>query len=541
MESKASVQCLSPMEAHQSAIPAKALQHVDDSTEVRSSHRPPMADHPVRSIDFDESLAYSEGPHVHLDKGKWKQPAETTGNTTTMNLPVAPSEIPQQSHLPPNQEQSAPNPFEHPQKIPGISPTVWVFPHSSGQISSEFHRRCGVVVAFFKQNTDNDAHLRDAPIGYELRLCGASPEDAHPAILVFCRAKDRKALKTLLTEPRLKQQYAQKKTSPLRTWLRRASVYEDEGDIPRFNMFVVSGKSPRSFLEPLWGQRVPVRLESSGTSPETARPESESLSMCGRTVSWLDSDGNTSTLSCVLQVGDGFYGLTAAHAALTQDGLPVKHAQQFDSQTESTNAPSDDVDDTEFGDYVIDDFTYDSLGENESSDAEDDEFQDDARCTLTAGNDHEPNPIPSSTSTMPNLSEAREVCFPTRSELLERKQINLDWALIRLDGAQRWRPNAFSNPTNSAQETILLSDVSPSLPKEETLVYIIVSPGKTVTGLLQPSVSYVDDMGEGTMSQYWTVIPMDDKGMSISTILKSCHGNEIHPSIVSWKLGIARC
>ena len=107
------------------------------------------------------------------------------------------------------------SPFRDPFEIPGVSPRIYVYPHSASQIDSTFCERFREVQNYFRLNTEQHPDLKAhvEHIDYGLKLCGASADQAHPSILVFCRPSEFKQLRALLGEKHLKAQYWRRKST----------------------------------------------------------------------------------------------------------------------------------------------------------------------------------------------------------------------------------------------------------------------------------------------------------------------------------------
>ncbi|KAK1972091.1 hypothetical protein LY78DRAFT_651185 [Colletotrichum sublineola] len=116
--------------------------------------------------------------------------------------------------------ESENDPYREPQTIPNHRPPIFVYPYSGDKIPLLFQQRFQELVNLFMYNTRNNAQLRDsAPfIDYTLRMCGQSPGDSHPSILVFCRPRDFQPLKDVLFNDRLRVQYCRRLPAAKGTW-----------------------------------------------------------------------------------------------------------------------------------------------------------------------------------------------------------------------------------------------------------------------------------------------------------------------------------
>ena len=510
-------QCLSAKESRLVPSCSDISQDANDSRE--SSNVPSLLIWSRREHDRDRSISPTtentppvpdEGP-LALVENATKGEITAAKEQATFSHPSATGSIHSQ-HRQSRHAPGAQDPFEGPKPIPGLSPVVFVYPHSSGQINEAFKRRYHEVIELFKQSVEKDAHLIDhvRHIGYELRLCGPSPREAHPSILVFCRTRDHRALRSLLTKSRLKRQYALRKSSLLKTWIRRQSTLPIDGHRPLFNLFFCRDQTPWIFL---WGSQKVFRDAEGASNANTTAPGDLSMTMCGSAVRWPGPRKNyakTSTISCVVQIGNDFYGLTTAHAAIpSQPDVLQEHAKLSNADRDEIESPgSSQFDESDLGDYVMDDFTYEHVSEDETSTEATQGQQDDA-LDFPSLIDHDVPP----TTMVPGQSRALSAQYPSRVELLFHNHMDLDWAIMKLEDPRDWRPNAFTSPECGVHYIGFLSSVSEGLVDQETPVFIIVSPDKSLTGMLQPSVSFQTDMSGVRVSEYWTVIPSAGNGM----------------------------
>jgi hypothetical protein len=207
------------------------------------------------------------------------------------------------------------DPLAYSLRVPGTSPDIFVYPHSTASITARYHARFREIVNIFRQNTEAhpELHKHVHHIDYALRLCGPAAELAHPSILVFCRQSEFGALKSLLTHKRLRFQYSLQRSSGAFSWIRnRRSETQDatETHRPLFRLYFWRQKTPKVLL---WGMQTDVWKEQA--SFETKLPTISSLTLCGHVVRWTGITGNISTLGCVIQIGRDYYGITTAHAA----------------------------------------------------------------------------------------------------------------------------------------------------------------------------------------------------------------------------------
>ncbi|KAK1984376.1 hypothetical protein LZ30DRAFT_686914 [Colletotrichum cereale] len=149
--------------------------------------------------------------------------------------------------------ESENDPYRAPQTIPEHRPPTFVYPHSGDEISPVFQQRFEQVVNLFMYNTRSNAQLRDSTpfIDYTLRMCGQSPEDSHPSILVFCRPEDFQPLKDLLLNERMRFQYCRGRSQARdsrKGWPTSRRVAATDRDVPLFDLFFWRGRQPRELL-----------------------------------------------------------------------------------------------------------------------------------------------------------------------------------------------------------------------------------------------------------------------------------------------------
>ncbi|KAJ3545957.1 hypothetical protein NM208_g2256 [Fusarium decemcellulare] len=415
------------------------------------------------------------------------------------------------------------NPFRRAVQIPGCSPPTFVYPHGSGVIDAEFDERYREVINMFRHNTKEHPRLTDnlQYIDYALRLCGTSPKDSHPSILVFCRHSEFKDLKGLLTSKELKYQYCLRRPVRKYPWSGSQTSSIDNDQRPFFNLYFWRQRRPRTLY---WGQG-PVRIHSTPNMP-SSRLDSHpymttGLTMSGSIVEIPNSERSFSTVGCVIRIGSDFYAITSMHAfelleptkELEREEVPdnqlidgsstntfVKEAVEplvyggeshHGSDTDHLDAMPED------GDYFIDDVTYESLSEDEEGSS------DLAESGLIFANnfygDH------NKTSSQAGEFKDMFALFPTSQELGRSGELDLDWALIKLVDPQDWRPNAFIHPSFPSNP-VYLTKVAESQPTQETPVFIVTREAILQSGFLQPGTSLLGGINGISPSALWTVV-----------------------------------
>ncbi|KAK3985215.1 hypothetical protein QBC44DRAFT_362480 [Cladorrhinum sp. PSN332] len=427
------------------------------------------------------------------------------------------------------EEQIGEDPFREPIEIPGCSPPIFVYPHSSAVINHVFQERFREVINLFRHNTLDDPRLRENVrlIDYTLRLCGTSPAEAHPSILVFCRHKEFKHLKPLLTSRELKFQYALRKTSTRKfPWSKSELSPLRDSHRPSFNLYFWRERIPRTLY---WGHQSPIRIQpgSSGMAPD--------FTLCGSIVTHgLGIDMKSfSTLGCVIQAGSEWYAVTSRHAFYHElsgigsdylgtwmDYLPdlsIITAPSPQAFSVSDGKPRKCAPVHEEEDYFIDDVEYDSLTE---SDGEQDSVEGDSEVAPQNENNKDAdnsNGLEYSAVTVSehvqqsqrftSLSQRHEYSyqFPTGIEQYKLDELDRDWAVIELKDPKDWRPNAVPNPS-SDQGIQFISAVAEPFPSSTAPVLIITSGSVPHKGVLQHGITFLGCINGNRPAEVHTVV-----------------------------------
>jgi hypothetical protein len=381
--------------------------------------------------------------------------------------------------------------FRDPIQIPGCSPAVWVYPHGNPRISPCFHDRYREVINIFRVNAEDDPRLRDSVhyIDYSLRMCGTSPKDSQPSILVFCRQKEFKVLKSILTSKQLRYQYRprQPSVSFLRSPWTSNTPLATEGKL-FFALYFWRHQRPRTLLVGEEQVQIIRTAKPSGELPLSGTPSLriDRLTLCGLAVGHRGGSG-FSTLGCVITIGEMFFAITTAHASQPPHKSDKKEPESVSGSDTKHYSPSDE-------DYSSDDVQYDSLSEE--------------------GNDDSvpPEDSPSLEAARPTKSRYREgsikylstAMFNTPDELYDNGAMDFDWAIVKLEDSRDYLPNAFLDP-NDLSNLIFVSGVANYPPASETPVLVIVDQTGPLKGMLHPGVSVLGGINGKSSSAVWTM------------------------------------
>lgn len=426
------------------------------------------------------------------------------------------------------EEESIEGTFRGEVQIPGCSPIIFVYPHSSSVIDTTFHDRYREVINIFRHNTKQHSRLKESAqyIDYTLKLCGTSSKDFHPSILVFCRNSEFRDLKGLLTSKELKYQYCLQRKTRKYPWSSSQPLNAPEPYRPLFNLYFWRQRRPRT----LYGKHKYVRLHSQ-SSPLSQRlhmvPE---LTLCGSVVELSGYITGFSTVGCVIKIFSHFYAITSGHAFRSPEPTkPTKEHQHgeisphklMDSPDssagstagrpgfveESLYGSNTDISDTtlEDSDYIIDDINYESFEEETGEEAyhsDDSSSADssDANSDQKKGTDQ-------------TRSKMARMILPTSDEL-KPGDLDLDWALIHLVNPVDWKSNAYIHPS-IPPIPVFLSKVAESQPTQERPVFIITSAPTPQRGMLQPGSSMLGGITGRIPSTMWTLL-LDEQNSKIT-------------------------
>lgn len=430
--------------------------------------------------------------------------------------------------------------FKDPLLIPGCSPVTYVYSHASATIQASYEERFQEVLTLFQQNVKEHSRLAEHRhnIDYILRVCGTSPTNSCPSIVVFCRHSEFKDLRNLLTSRELKFQYCLRQPSRVYPWGETPGLDQDHR--PFFNIYFWRESRPRT----LYCGNEPVRIhrrqiEASDPLDSRSGPNSN-LTLLGSVVELTGAERKFSTLGCVIRVGSDFYGITTMHTFEILESPDLINAdtttdnESFCSDT-PTAVVNDDVespiDDEKMSyepdlcdaigeeHYYIDDVEYDDLSE-----AEYDE-RDPAECSSLATD--EATLHPGVDSDHEKTTQNLRALFPTTPQLRDTHELDLDWAIINLTHTGNSHINAFFLP-EAPSDPVLLSTVAESRPCQETPVFLITAGGTFRKGFLQPAISALGGVSGKVPSTLWTVILNEQTRMSQSSCFKSSLSNFLH-------------
>lgn len=417
--------------------------------------------------------------------------------------------------------------YRNPLRIPGCSPVTFAYPRGNANIPGSYEARFKTLKGIFRKNTQEDPQLAEFQqyIDYSLKLCGTSPQDCVPSILVFCRPAEFKNLRALLTSPQLKYQYARRRQEPKYPWSETQMLATEQDHKPFFNLYFWRQERPRELF---WG-RAPVCLRHDITEdyrhPQHPLRSNSSAPMLGSVVQLSGTDQRSSTLGCMIKVDSEYYAITTMHTfAPSESSRSAPSTTESDdiSTSNSSTAPTvfaeievplpsykeifepDVYELLSEDDYYVPDVQYESLSESEECDPDqaDDWSLDKQGSTLRQPWDAH---CPEETNEMLAL-------FPSSQQLQDSGQLDLDWALIKVTNLDHSGFNTFY-PSGIHSEPVSLDKVARSQPQFETPVLIVTSGKVPQRGFLQPGISFLGGISGKTPSSVWTVILDDGSSM----------------------------
>ncbi|KAL2062849.1 hypothetical protein VTL71DRAFT_5921 [Oculimacula yallundae] len=324
------------------------------------------------------------------------------------------------------------DPYGEPQPLPNCKTRVFVYPHSSSLISEDHLRRFPTIINIFKRNMEksSDPKLHTHETDFTLRMCGPSPKESQPSIIVFCTKAVFPNLRSLFASKRIANQCHPGSSHYTRRWgsmLRKPA--EDPGDsqMPRFNIYYWwATKMPRVLH---WGTVEDIRVDQ---PYDDSLAQLEVLTMCGSRIAATDGR-RLATLGCLVRVQSKLYGLSASHAfqRMAKSDAPTPEMPADSHQSEdlfsdllSCGSMEDEIDLTDDVDdcCIVDDVEYD-LDATESS-----------------GNSSEPSGsvTPADQDSLQELPVnvmSGVIIYPS-DELDDSKKADLDWALIEVTERQ---------------------------------------------------------------------------------------------------------
>ncbi|WQF83884.1 Putative ankyrin repeat-containing domain superfamily [Colletotrichum destructivum] len=440
--------------------------------------------------------------------------------------------------------ESDDDPYREPKAIPKHRPPVFVYPHSEGKISPKFRQRFREVVNIFMYNIRGSAELRESTqfIDYTLRICGQSPETSHPSILVFCRQRDFKPLHGLLSNDRLRFQYCRKRSSRRDLWSgwpasRRPTTTTDQ-NVPLFDLYFWRSLQPRELL---WGPRSTFFLDQ-GPSTGIA----SYLTMCGCLLIPRKNMERRSTLGYVVQLGPDYYGVTASHtfrSAEDEPKLPMARGESTHYDRSAVSAEHKDTVLTSGGSPYSDDWIGQQT-ENLQIDTSDDNEEflvDDGEYESFTDEESDTEHVIDGARKKKGVwqkdwkrDEIPVVSFPQLAEYEVLGELDLDWALVKLEDADDWRPNAVM--AKNGTDVIFLTEFASEYPERETPVLIATSGGAQFSGNLHSIPSVLGGVN-GRVPSVMRTVTLDDgkllsKGGSGSVVVDALT-NQIFGHVVA--------
>jgi hypothetical protein len=382
------------------------------------------------------------------------------------------------------------DPFREPHLLPKTTRNeIYIYPYSGCVIGDGHLKRFPVVINMFKQNVENDSkvNLHISEIDYTLKMCGPSPKESHPSIIVFCTDVVFPDLQRLLTRRYLAEQYYLPRPShPLSILSRgRTSSKNNSIDshIPRFKIYFWRAIAIPRIL--LWGSEVKIKIHQ---LMDAFPPWS---TLCGSTIS--SYDGSCSTLACLLQIKSGLYGLTVSHAFAhlvkpVSEDVEIRVDSDPDRGATLDEQPIESA--LEDAQFIVDDVEYESF---------------------------EADDVQSNTTVLANIQEAsrdRRILPPSQgieasviipsNELEILKMPDLDWALVMISEAQNQKPNLYMSG-DDVLRPVFLSEVAQHHPGNERDILVICSMQNPKRGILLPGISFIGGINRPGICEVWNI------------------------------------
>ncbi|KAL2836918.1 hypothetical protein BJY01DRAFT_251712 [Aspergillus pseudoustus] len=362
---------------------------------------------------------------------------------------------------------------------------VSVYPYGGSLISDSHYERFRVIVDIFKENVESDTKLKlqVAEIGYELRLCGRSPKEAQPSILVYCTERIFNDLKGLLASSHLKAQYAILARRRFRFGKENPFGHRAGADVPRFSLYFWRGQ-PHRLLSWRGNLAEDIQIKQSEEADSSDLPWSN-LTMCGSSLIGLD--GSCSTLACLVEVDSAVYGLTVAHS--------FAHLPLHPWAGDGTHGVDHRKNASEELMYLEDDVEYESVEEADGA------VFTPAPSSTTGKNEPVPGPFPPE---QPATILVMQCDHPDTPDL--------DWALFEVSPEQADKPNFYLSLANSQKPT-LLHKAAQRHPGHEREVIIIRSLHDHGLGTLLRGSSFIGGINRSGQCEVWNVALTDAHGL----------------------------
>jgi hypothetical protein len=364
--------------------------------------------------------------------------------------------------------------FADPRKVPGTDQNI--YPRAS--INPKFHERYSQLVNFFKQAVDIHKFLKHytSSINYELRLCGSTPSNAVPTIIVFCTEGIFKDLRSLLNSRHIRRQYQ----------LEKAPVANKFSFGPNKPYLQVPTPAIVPFKVVFWREATTPTQRRSAMEQVVAQSHSF-LTMCG---SLVRHGNRTSTLGILIRVDSKLYGLTVDHL-FNKD---KEEERPTIAEEPDILYGENDSEDNQTGESWVDDVTYEDLD-----------------------NDHMVSGNGSATSGHPRADLAKDQASTGhygasvnghKVDSVHPKDASapyLDWALIDFDDGYFERPNAFYSEDDPLNPKFIMK-LSAAPKTSETPVFMISGVSGTRKGVMRKCNSYIGGKLGENLCQTWNVI-----------------------------------
>jgi hypothetical protein len=380
-------------------------------------------------------------------------------------------------HIPTRETSN--DPYRDPKQIPHISPPVFVYQRSEAAIDQLYRDRFLQVINIFRHNIECDEALKTSIkfVDYCLRMCGPSQNQCHPSILVFCRKKDFELLKkALFGSKNLASQYLRRATKPKTLKFRRPTTEgaSEDPNKPLFNIYFWREARPRTLL---WSDEAEVTVDFGSSSESQGTNSNFPFTLCGAPVYKFQRKPRTSTIGCLIQVGSGIYSLTARHeftysgSSPTPVGTDIWPAANTGGQSMAANNVLECQNEDSSVEQYCDSFVYEDTDSDESGENSDKEIEEEQPAELVG----------------PNI-QTNTAIFPS-AKSQQKLDMDLDWALIRLDDRVRCFLNAYTVNTSDQSTVTCISSAASTFPQIETDVFIITAQKVVRKGKFLPSES----------------------------------------------------
>jgi hypothetical protein len=409
-----------------------------------------------------------------------------------------------------NVARSPQNLWREPQTLPNCKERVYVYPYSISFIQEDHLRRFPVVIDIFKRNIEKKSELKlhMCEIDYTLKMCGPSPQESLPSIIVFCTKAVFPSLRSLLTSRHIASQYYfPKPPRPASIWRSRPrSDEEDAGDsqIPRFKIyFWWAKKMPRTLH---WGKLENLRVYQ---PCHDSLAGLEKLTMCGSRIAATE-DIRLATLGCLVKIQANFYGLSASHAFESiVRSTPLGKGASVGNRPSGNLLSAHSVTSQKGKDayYLIDDVEYDNDDDESSVES-------------IVPSDNIPDFRSENSQNLTEEIMKGNIIFPSDEFFAGTMKPDLDWALIEINEKQYKRPNAYIAVTEPARP-VFFSKAASCHPGEQRDIVVISSALNPRRGVLLPGKSFLGGINRPNMCEVWNILLTGEEGECIYTFMRS--------------------